>query len=47
MVENANQTFLMFDLVHLFFWKIRSSKILPILQKIKFHHFYPTDYTSF
>ena len=43
MFENANQTFLMFDFVHLFSWKIRGSVILSILQKIKFHHCCPTD----
>ena len=39
MVENANQTFLMFDFVHLFSWKIRGSEILSIT----FRHCYSTD----
>ena len=36
MVENANQTLLLFDFVHLFSWKIRDLKFLSILLKNKF-----------
>ena len=44
MVENANQTLLMFDFVNLFSRKIRGFEILSISLKIKFRLFYPTDY---
>ena len=33
MAEKENQTFFMFDFVHLFSWKIHGSEILSILQK--------------